>query len=107
MTEEFNLERGEEYNFIVENKITGIAFKKDDVVYHDVDFNQYVIKTDDGLVVYNDNEVLEMSNLEFIFEDDTVALFDSEYGIYAYNKETKGIHDFSDMMFQYEKYLND
>lgn len=105
MTEKFNLKPGEECDFIVENKITGVAFKKDDVIYYDLDFNQYVIKTDDGLIVYNDNEIIEMCNLEFIFEDDMVAFFNEEYTIYVYNKQTKGLHEFSDMMFQYEKYL--
>lgn len=106
MTEKFNLKPGEDYNFIVENKIIGATFKKDDVVYYDLDFNQYVMKTDSGLVIYNSDDMCELDDLTFIFEDDTVALFNSEYGIYAYNKETKRIHDFPDMMFQYEKYLN-
>ena len=107
MTEKFNLKPGEDYNFVIENKKNGATFKKDDVVYYDLDFNQYVIKTDDGLVVYNDNEVLEMCNLKFIFEDDMVAFFNEGYAIYVYNKETKRMYEFLDMMFQYEKYLND
>lgn len=105
MTEQFNLKPGEEYSFIVENKIIGTTFKKDDIVYYDLDFNQYVIKTDNGLVIYNNDDMCELDDLKFIFEDDTAAFFDSEYGIYVYNKSTKIVYEFSEMVFQYEKYL--
>lgn len=105
MTEKFNLKPGEEYSFVVENKKIGATFKRDDLVHYDLDFNQYVIKTDSGLVIYNIDDVFEICDLKFIFEDDTVAFFDSEVGIYAYNKITKRVYEFSDMVLEYEKYL--